>query len=419
MRVFASGLNEGGQIGPTSDSTVNGNSMVKNPVELKLPQTGLVTAACGADHTVFLYNDGSVWALGNNAKLHIGGSVRKIFKTPTKVQICDEKIVSLACGRCYTAYLTECGKIIYCSEKGGCRTFECDRKMVFVAGGTHAPIALDEDGVIYVFDENPKKSVIKYELGCPVFDVACGPNWILAITTEGVAYGNGQLNDFNDDFEAISSLDGVYCTRAFGHSFHAAVLAEDGSVYMWGNGISGQLGNKSCEKSFDFEKVDALADLEIAHVDMGNDYTMFLTTEGDVYGCGANNCGQLMLGSSASKVVQPMKSPLLEDITFICCGAFHTLALTCTKPQKHRGAEALGLWVEAEEEEEDEEEEDKDELVRLRARTQKLKEENDKLVKDNEALKAERDQIKADYEDLRRKMKFMKQHLAEMIKLVN
>ena len=34
-------------------------------------------------------------------------------------------------------------------------------------------------------------------------------------------------------------------------------------------------------------------------------------------------------------------------------------------------------------------------------------------------LKAERDQLKADYEDLRRKMKFMKQHLAEMIKLVS
>ena len=69
--VFATGSNVFGELG---DGTTRNQS---NPVEVKHADgsglSGVVGMSAGASHTVYLKNDRSVWATGENSKVPIGG----------------------------------------------------------------------------------------------------------------------------------------------------------------------------------------------------------------------------------------------------------------------------------------------------------------------------------------------------------
>ncbi|OHT12022.1 hypothetical protein TRFO_18316 [Tritrichomonas foetus] len=377
--AFGAGLNDSHQLGNKSNSEANGNPTVVTPVKFdNIDGKSIRCVSAGSDQTLFVMNDGRVFALGNDSRFHIGSEKRIEYSYPTEVRISKERITWAACGRSYSIYLTSSGRVIYCSEKsiGNRAIITHSVPAVYVCGGMSFPCSIDRDGAFYVFDEDPSREPKRYQLEKPVFDIASGIGFVLALTLDGVVYGNGQLNNYQDSFVPIISLSTVNVTRVFAFGQHAAVLTDSGKLRTWGNNVCGQLGMGTTEKNHTFSKVTTLKDVPLSLIACGREHTVFVTDDGRLMGCGANNCGQLMFGHNEPKVLTPEVSPEFnEHVAFIAAGCYHTVLVTGDVPLKHPGADAFGLYCSPIEEEEEEEE--IDELTMLRRENQALK---DKLA---------------------------------------
>ena len=72
-------------------------------------------------------------------------------------------------------------------------------------------------------------------------------------------------------------------------------MIEDGDVYAWGRGDSGQLGFGT---EFDYSTprvVDGLIDYTVVEIASGTDFCIARTDTGDIYVWGNNSNGQVVL----------------------------------------------------------------------------------------------------------------------------
>ncbi|QRY42339.1 putative Ig domain-containing protein (plasmid) [Microbacterium hominis] len=92
----------------------------------------------------------------------------------------------------------------------------------------------------------------------------------------------------------------------------AAALGDDGHVYTWGNGASGQLGNGTTGVSTSPVLVSAgaiPAGTSIASLHAGRNSAFVLATDGTVYAWGGNNFGQLGDGTTTDRPTPVALSP--------------------------------------------------------------------------------------------------------------
>lgn len=85
---------------------------------------------------------------------------------------------------------------------------------------------------------------------------------------------------------------------------HSIALCEDGRVYGWGNSNYGQLGLGFSGESFEpgtgnaessvFEPtlIKSLSKVEISKIYAGSTFSMFLSSDEELYACGINDLGQ-------------------------------------------------------------------------------------------------------------------------------
>lgn len=108
-------------------------------------------------------------------------------------------------------------------------------------------------------------------------------------------------------------------------------LLTDGSVYAWGRGADGQLGNGGTSDSVDMAvKVDFPPGVKIASIPddvMPYNEGLAIDTDGNVWGWGTNPFGDaLCLGTQAPQLV-PVKLPL-SDVTDVAGAAGHATYLS-------------------------------------------------------------------------------------------
>ena len=110
---------------------------------------------------------------------------------------------------------------------------------------------------------------------------------------------------------------------------HTLALDADGKVYAWG-GDAQALGNgddnERCEGP---EPVVSLADKTIAHIATGIDFSLAVTTSGDLYCTGASENGQCPAVKGGTRSFTLVPYPELQGkVAAIRAGAFHALVLT-------------------------------------------------------------------------------------------
>jgi alpha-tubulin suppressor-like RCC1 family protein len=112
---------------------------------------------------------------------------------------------------------------------------------------------------------------------------------------------------------------------------HALALLEDGTVWAWGRNDLGQLGNG---KSYNFTNIPTKVlipnDVHIKAVSAGQNHSLALDSNGNVWAWGDNSFGQL--GNLSVKCTDnfcttPVKVKKLFNIDEISAGSFHNLAL--------------------------------------------------------------------------------------------
>lgn len=111
-----------------------------------------------------------------------------------------------------------------------------------------------------------------------------------------------------------------------GYSCHSLGVAEDGTLWSWGSNALGQLGLSETIRTATIPtKIPELSD--IISVVAGENFTLALNSQGDVWGFGSNKNGALGFQSSDTYVRTPIKNPHLNNIQMLSAGSNFSVAL--------------------------------------------------------------------------------------------
>jgi alpha-tubulin suppressor-like RCC1 family protein len=140
----------------------------------------------------------------------------------------------------------------------------------------------------------------------------------------GGQLGDGSNEDSNTPVEVDGLTSGVAEVSA--GEWHACALTTAGAVKCWGNGVGGQLGNGSNDKTSTPADVDGLGG--VAAVSAGAWHTCAVTAAGGVRCWGSNAAGQLGDGSNDDSSTPVEVDGLSSGLAAISAGGYHTCALT-------------------------------------------------------------------------------------------
>ena len=184
------------------------------------------------------------------------------------------------------------------------------------------------------------KSPVKVLSG--VSDVGAGHYSSFAVKNDGTVWAwgrndTGQLGDGSTTNRRspvqVQGLDGATIVQVSGGRNHTIALADDGTVYAWGNNAYGQLGDGTTLSRLEAEVVPGLAD--VVDLFAGRDHCLAVTGAGTVWSWGRNRSGQLGNGKTANRTspvrVKTMVNGVsvnLSTVVAVGAGADHSLALT-------------------------------------------------------------------------------------------
>ena len=113
----------------------------------------------------------------------------------------------------------------------------------------------------------------------------------------------------------------VYC-----NGNHTIILKNDGTLWGCGDNGYGQLGLGDTTNRTTFTQITTNAD-NIKSVYCGRLYTLILKNDGTLWGCGANDYGQLGLGDTTNRTTFTQITTNINDIKEVYCGWYHNIIL--------------------------------------------------------------------------------------------
>ncbi|KOG07791.1 MULTISPECIES: RCC1 domain-containing protein [Streptomyces] len=140
---------------------------------------------------------------------------------------------------------------------------------------------------------------------------------------------------------SVAGLDGVSDVAA-GHRHALAV--RKGRVLAWGYNAHGQLGNGSTAQSTDppITRPVAVQSLDrVKDIASGCDHAVALREDGTVWTWGANQSGQLGIGSTTSQNT-PKRVAGLQDVVSVAAGCLHSVVLLADGTVRAWGRNANG-----------------------------------------------------------------------------
>jgi alpha-tubulin suppressor-like RCC1 family protein len=328
--VWAWGRNYYGQLG---DGTYNDSS---TPVEVKVkdndgtlvPLTGVTALAAGATHSLALKNDGTVFAWGDNELGQLGDGTKGDYAsshTPVKVAGLSD-VKAIAAGYPHSLALKNDGTVF---AWGRNRSGE-------LGDGTNAnkntPVQVKgKDGAGYLTDVT----------------AIVGRGWhSMALKNDGTvfAWGDNEFGQLGDGTNAnrntpvqVKGKDGAgylsdvkAITLGFSHSL---ALKNDGTALAWGNNEFGQLGDgTSGYYASSPTPVKVLGLTDVKAIAAGYHYYLALKNDGTLLAWGDNNHGELGDGTNANKntpvqVKGKDGAGYLTDVKAIAGGYHHSIAL--------------------------------------------------------------------------------------------
>ena len=293
--VYTWGFNQYGQLG--NNTTTNSRS----PIAVQVAGTPLagktiVQIAAGADHSLALDSDGALYAWGSNAYGQLGNGTTTNSSVPVAVKIAGtplagKTIVQIAAGANHNMVLTFDGAVYtwgwnYHGQLGNntktnsntivavqtIGTPIAGKKIVKIAAGQGHSLALTDDGMVYTWGRNDTGQlgnnattdvmlpVTVTVTGTPmsnktIVEIASGARHSLAIDSSGKVYawghnGSGQLGN-NLTVNALTPVavqapadkNIIQVSGSGWLGTSSSALASDGTVYSWGRGFDGQLGD--------------------------------------------------------------------------------------------------------------------------------------------------------------------------------
>lgn len=184
-----------------------------------------------------------------------------------------------------------------------------------------------------------------------VVSIAIGQNHALAALADGrvLSWGTnksgslGHLGVAEDEIVELRFIDGLEDIKsvAVGNNWSLA-LDNDGVVWSWGNNQYGQLGDGTTTARFEPQQIGSLTST-IQSIVVGASYALALTDDGQVYGWGRNNNGQLGdAGASNEPRLEPELLDGLSGVAQLAAGTNHALALHTDQSVSAWGSNSRG-----------------------------------------------------------------------------
>uniref|UniRef100_A0A1B6CXM2 B30.2/SPRY domain-containing protein n=1 Tax=Clastoptera arizonana TaxID=38151 RepID=A0A1B6CXM2_9HEMI len=225
------------------------------------------------------------------------------------------------------------------------------KKLSSSKGSDGHTIALSVDGQVYswgdgdhgklghgISDTISQPQIINYFKNLVVVCISAGYRHSAAVTSEGELYTwgesrNGRLGhedayiDYIKNPTKVQGIDNVGSVSC-GFS-HTLALSIDGkTVWSFGGGEFGKLGHSNLDSVSKPKEIEAIQGLTFSKVAAGSNFSVALTTSGQVYVCGVRDCIGLSISGEIAKSPKLVKDLLNHKIVDISVGDGHTLALT-------------------------------------------------------------------------------------------
>ncbi|HEY4799569.1 MAG TPA: hypothetical protein VII99_10875, partial [Bacteroidia bacterium] len=212
-----------------------------------------------------------------------------------------------------------------------------------ISAGNYHSLALENDGTVWAWGQNDFGQLGKGDtlsVATPtqviglsnIIAISAGSQFSLALKNDGTVWAwgdntNGQLGDGTKQNKRktpvqVLGLTGITAISA--GDYHSMALRNDKSVWTWGANNSGQLGIGTWSDTTLPVKVHGLANA-IA-IDAGGSHSLALRNDGLIWAWGSNSYGELGNGTTTNDSVPGMVQ-LLSNVTAISAGGDHSLAL--------------------------------------------------------------------------------------------
>ena len=290
--VWAAGWNDSGQLGD-GNSTGNGWDSVSAPTPV-LIMTGAsdVSASAAGFHTLFVKADGTAWATGDNRFGQLGDGSNQNEVSPVQVKAGGVPITGVKA----------------------------------VSAGSWHSLLLKNDGTVWAFGYNwtgqlgdgtnqDRNTAVQVKVnGVPLTGVkaiAAGSSHSLFLKTDGSVWAvgdnwSGQLGDGVEIYpdgntHTSTPVQVMSDVKAIeGGQEHSLFLKPDGRVFAVGGNSSGQLGNGTTSDYFTPVRIPVQTQTGIVAISARGSHSLFLKTDGTVWGCGENWEGELGDGTTVS-----------------------------------------------------------------------------------------------------------------------
>jgi alpha-tubulin suppressor-like RCC1 family protein len=272
----------------------------------------------GDGFSVALKQDGTVWATGKNNYGQLGNGTTENKDKFAQVKVSEDE------------YLTD---------------------VVQIASGGYHTLALKSDGTVWAWGYNDgvqlgdgtntnRVYAIQVTGIEDIAQISTGGNSSYAIKNDGTAWawgynGYGQLGNGTTENKNIPQLvqgDTKGAIEIHGMGNSAVILKGDGTVYAWGLGDNGRLGqNDTASSSYPLQVKGVggngyLTDIE--QVTGGHHHVVTLNSEKEMYGWGLGHTGQLGNNTTANNLTPIRINEELGDIKYIQAGAYSTYVIT-------------------------------------------------------------------------------------------
>lgn len=301
--LWAWGSNQAGQLGEETQETGAGPQGEEVPLASKPIKVmeGVVSASAGADFTLALKADGTLWAWGGNDYGQLGRGSTEASAQP--VQILDQ-VTAVSAGDYHAAALRTDGTLwtwgdnLFGQLGDGALSSRTAPALVLtqvtaVSAGANATAALRADGTLWTWGDN-----LFGQLGDGTLETRPLPRQILS----GVA---------------AVSMGG----------YHAVTLGTDGTLWTWGSTIDGQLGQGAMGESSQSQTTPTPVELPAGtpcQLSAGTSHTAVLTQEGTLFTWGRDATGQL--GRTESPALPGLVSTA-QGAAAVAAGTYHTACL--------------------------------------------------------------------------------------------
>ena len=337
-QLFAWGNNSYGQLG---DGTATSRSLPESMA------SNVVTATLGADHSLFLKNDGTLWGTGFNGDGELGDT--NTTSTDNAVFV-SSNVVAAAGGVWHSLFVKNNGTLWamgqnYDGQLGNGTTSTSPQtvplcvasNVVAVAAGYEDSLYLKNDGTLWAMGDNAygqlgdgttiTRSNAVF-VSSNVVAVMAGYQHSLYLKNDGSLWAMGynaygQLGDGTmvNRSNAVSVASNVVAIAAGDQ--HSLYLKNDGSLRAMGYNSYGELGDGTTATRSNAVSVAS----NVVAVTAGYEDSLYLKNDGSLWAMGVNYYGELGNGTTVTPA-SPVSVPGMS-LANIFSGneAFHTLAI--------------------------------------------------------------------------------------------